>query len=56
MQLSILIVSGILSIMGFVLLLEDVAERKGWHEYILDMCIIASGAAAFIWTTMNYAY
>lgn len=55
MQLSILIVSGVLSIIGFVLLFEDIQHRKGWHEYLLDACVIGSGAAAFTWVAMQYA-
>lgn len=56
MQLIILFVSGILSIIGFVLLLEDIQHRKGWHEYLLDLCIIGSGAVALSWTAVNYAH
>lgn len=55
MQLSILIVSGVLSIIGFVLLFEDIQHCKRWHEYLLDACVIGSGAAAFTWTMMQYA-
>lgn len=55
MQLSILIVSGVLSIIGFVLLFEDIQHRKGWKEYLADATIILSGASAFTWTMMNYA-
>lgn len=56
MQLTIMIVAGTLSIIGFVLLFEDVQYRKGWHEYLLDACIILSGAAAFTWTMVQYAH
>lgn len=56
MQLLILIVSGALSIIGFILLFEDIQHRKGWHEYLLDACIIGSGAAAFTWTMIKYAH
>lgn len=56
MQLAILIVAGTLSIVGFVLLLEDIQHRKGWKEYLADTTIILSGASAFTWTILNYAY
>lgn len=55
MQLSILIVSGVLSIIGFVLLFEDIQHRKGWKEYLADTTIILSGASAFTWVAMQYA-
>ena len=55
MQLAILIVAGTLSIVGFVLLFEDIQHRKGWKEYLADACVIGSGAAAFTWTMMQYA-
>ena len=56
MQLSILIVSGVLSIIGFVLLFEDIQHRKGWKEYLADTTIILSGASAFTWVAMQYAH
>lgn len=56
MQLVILIVAGTLSIVGFVLLFEDIQYRKGWKEYLADSAIILSGAAAFTWVVIQYAY
>lgn len=55
MQLAILIVAGTLSIVGFVLLFEDIQHRKGLKEYLADMTIILSGALAFTWVAMQYA-
>lgn len=54
-SLLILIISGVMSIVGFIILFEDIQRRKGWHEYLLDACIIMSGAATFTWTMMHYA-
>ena len=56
MQLAILIVAGTLSIVGFVLLFEDIQHRKGWKEYLADTTIILSGASAFTWVAMQYAH
>ena len=56
MQLAILIVAGTLSIVGFVLLFEDIQYRKGWKEYLADATIILSGAAAFTWMVMQNAH
>lgn len=56
MQLAILIVAGTLSIVGFVLLFEDIQHRKGWKEYLADVTIILSGAAAFTWLVMQNAH
>lgn len=56
MQLAILIVAGALSIVGFVLLFEDIQYRKGWKEYLADMTIILSGALAFTWVVMQNAH
>ena len=55
MQLAILIVAGTLSIVGFVLLFEDIQHRKRWKEYLADATIILSGAATFTWVAMQYA-
>lgn len=55
MQLAILIVAGTLSIVGFVLLFEDIQHHKGWKEYLADTTIILSGASAFTWVAMQYA-
>lgn len=56
MQIAILIVAATLSIIGFVLLYEDVQRRNGWVDYAADIAIILSGAAAFTWTILNYAH
>ena len=56
MQLAILIVASTLSIIGFVLLFEDIQHRKGWKEYLADTTIILSGASAFTWMAMQYAH
>lgn len=56
MQLAILIVAGTLSIIGFVLLFEDIQHRKGWKEYLADATIILSGASAFTWLVMQNAH
>lgn len=56
MEIAILLVAGALSIIGFVLLYEDVQRRNGFVDYAADIAIILSGAAAFTWTMMNYAY
>ena len=56
MQLAILIVAGTLSIVGFVLLFEDIQHRKGWKEYLADTTIILSGALAFTWVVMQNAH
>lgn len=56
MQLAILIVAGTLSIIGFVLLFEDIQRRKGWKEYLADTTIILSGALAFTWVVMQNAH
>lgn len=56
MQLAILIVAGTLSIVGFVLLFEDIQHRKGWKEYLADVAIILSGALAFTWMVMQNAH
>lgn len=56
MQIAILLVAGALSIIGFVLLFEDMQRRNGWVDYGADIAIILSGAAAFTWTMMNYAH
>lgn len=56
MQIAILIVAATLSIIGFVLLFEDIQRRNGWVDYGADIAIILSGAAAFTWTILNYAH
>lgn len=56
METAILIVAATLSIIGFVLLFEDVQRRNGWVDYAADIAIILSGAAAFTWTILNYAH
>ena len=55
MQLAILILAGTLSIIGFVLLFEDIQHRKGWKEYLADATIILSGASSFTWVARQYA-
>lgn len=56
MQLAILIIAGTLSIVGFVLLFEDIQHRKGWKEYLVDATIILSGALTFTWLVMQNAH